>query len=135
MSVRGISVALRIPVLTIAAALSLQAAGAAAEIMDRSTPVRLLQGINERMQTCWVKSKDSAFRAYKVIPELDTRHGKPRILIVRAKASQGLPQLVIEASGKPARLSSYGPLASDPLAVRMDADVRRWLAGDSGCKD
>ena len=101
---------------------------------DRSTPVRFLQGLNALMQACWIQSRDRAFRDLRVIPELDTRTGKPRILIVKAKAAQGLPELVIEATGRPARLNSYGPLAKTALIVRMESDVVRWIEGDTGCK-
>lgn len=100
---------------------------------DRSAAIALLQRINASAQSCWVKSGDADFRSYRVIPELDTRTGTPRILVVGAKAAQGLPQLVIEARGTPARLSAYGPLASGPLSPRISADVNRWAGGDAAC--
>ncbi len=100
---------------------------------DNSAAIALLQKVNKGAQTCWMKSKDKDFRQYKVIPELDTRHGKPRILIVSAKATQGLPQMVIEADGTPAQLSTYGPLASDPIAARITQDVSRWRTGSVAC--
>jgi hypothetical protein len=106
----------------------------ALKINDRSAAVSVLQKVNNAAQACWVKSKDADFRPYRVIPELDTRAGKPRILIVEAKAAQGLPKLVIEAEGKPARIAAYGPLAQSPLAGRIKADVDRWAAGSSACK-
>ena len=107
--------------------------GALTATTDRSEAVALLQTINDQAQTCWMKSKDKAFRAYRVIPELDTRVGKPRILLVSAKAAQGLPQLVIEAEGKPARLTTYGPLASEPVSARINTDILRRTAGKTGC--
>ena len=100
---------------------------------NNSASVRLLQAINKNAQTCWVKSKDRVFRAYKIIPELDTRVGKPRILVVKARAAQGLPQMVIEAQGTPPNLSSYGPLGDTALGTRMNADIGRWAGGESGC--
>ena len=100
---------------------------------DNSAAIAVLQRVNTGAQTCWVKSKDKAFRAYKVIPELDTRAGKPRILILKAKSAQGLPQYVIEADGTPARLSTYGPLSSDPLSARMNEDIARWRTGNKKC--
>ena len=102
--------------------------------VDNSAATRLLQTVNAEAQACWMKSGDKAFRAYRVIPELDTRIGKPRILLVSAKAAQGLPQLVIEASGSPVRLSTYGPLASQPISGRINSDVSRWATGGKGCK-
>lgn len=107
--------------------------GALTATTDRSEAVALLQTINSQAQTCWMKSKDKAFRAYRVIPELDTRVGTPRILLVSAKAAQGLPQLVIEAEGKPARLTTYGPLTSDPVSARINKDILRWTSGKTGC--
>lgn len=98
---------------------------------DNRDAIRLLQGINAEAQRCW--RGERSFSAYRVIPELDTRAGRPRILLVRANAPQGLPRLVIEAHGTPARLESYGPLAGEDLAERIHADLRRWAAGDKGC--
>lgn len=105
----------------------------AAAPRDNSAAIALLQTVNDNAQSCWMKSRDKAFRAYRVIPELDTRVGKPRILLVDAKAAQGLPVYVIEAEGTPARLSAYGPLASDPVAARINGDLRRWSSGKTGC--
>lgn len=100
---------------------------------DNSAAIALLQKVNKGAQACWMKSRDKDFRQYKVIPELDTRHGKPRILILSAKATQGLPQYVIEADGTPAQLSTYGPLASEPIAARINEDVSRWRTGNTAC--
>jgi hypothetical protein len=101
---------------------------------DNSAAIAALQTINTNAQACWMKSKDKEFRKYRVIPELDTRAGKPRILIVSSKSTQGLPQYVIEADGTPARLSTYGPLSGESLGSRIDADVNRWQSGGKGCK-
>lgn len=101
---------------------------------DNTAAILALQTINTNAQACWMKSRDKEFRQYKVIPELDTRAGKPRILIVSSKSAQGLPQYVIEADGTPARLSTYGPLSGEALGTRIDADVNRWQNGGKGCK-
>jgi hypothetical protein len=101
-------------------------------VRDNSAAVAVLQKVNASAQDCWRKDKE--FKGLRVIPELDTMTGKPRILLVEAKAAQGLPKLVIEAEGKPARIASYGPLAQSPLAPRINADVARWAGGDAGCK-
>lgn len=100
-------------------------------IRDNSAAVALLQKVNSSAQSCW--GKDREFRAYRVIPELDTRTGKPRILVVEAKAAQGLPKYVIEADGKPAKIAAYGPLADGPLGARISSDVARWAGGNSSC--
>ncbi len=106
----------------------------ALKINDRSAAIAVLQRVNNNAQNCWVSSKDRDFKAYRVIPELDTRAGKPRILVVEAKAAQGLPKLVIEAEGKPAKIASYGPLAQSPLSGRINSDISRWAKGSTGCK-
>lgn len=103
------------------------------KLTDNSAAIRKLQAINKTAQTCWVKSKDKEFKNYKVIPELDTRVGKPRILIVSAKAAQGLPQYVIEAEGTPARVNTYGPLGNEPVGKRINSDIARWNRGEESC--
>lgn len=107
--------------------------GALYATVDNSAAVAVLQRVNAEAQQCWVGSVEREFAAYRVIPELDTHTGKPRILIVNAKAAQGLPQLVIEGSGNPVRLATYGPLTAKPLSTRINADVTRWATGGSGC--
>ncbi len=82
---------------------------------------------------CWFRSKDPAFKAYRLAPELTSQNGRPRILIVPAKNPNGLPLAVVEASGNPARLSAFGPLMSQPLGRRITSDVNRWVAGGDGC--
>ena len=93
---------------------------------------RLLQTINDRARRCW--AGDRAFRDLRIIPELDTRVGHPRILLVRAEAAQGLPRLVIQAEGSPARITTFGPLAGLPLSSRINADLERWTRGGEACR-
>lgn len=119
--------------LVLALAACQQTAGLPAlQIRDNSAAIAVLQKVNSSAQNCWTKEKE--FKAYRVIPELDTRTGKPRILLVEAKAAQGLPKLVIEADGRPAKIASYGPLAQSPLGPRINADVARWAGGGTSCK-
>jgi hypothetical protein len=82
---------------------------------------------------CWFRSKDPAFKAYKLAPELTSQNGRPRILIVPAKNPNGLPLAVIEATGNPARMSAFGPLMNQPLGKRITSDVNRWVAGGDAC--
>jgi hypothetical protein len=91
-------------------------------------PVATLQRINASAYECW--AKDKAFKAYGIIPELDTT-GTPRILIIPKGKPQSLPKLVITATGK--SVQTFGPLAGSPLAPRINADVARWAAGGTGC--
>ena len=90
--------------------------------------VSALQRINSSAYACW--RADKAFKAYGIIPELDTT-GTPRILIIPKGKPQALPKLVITAVGK--SVQTFGPLAQSALAPRINADVARWAAGDAGC--
>jgi hypothetical protein len=90
--------------------------------------VATLQRVNASAYECW--AKDKAFKAYGIIPELDTT-GTPRILIIPKGKPQSLPKLVITATGK--SVQTFGPLAQSNLAPRINSDVARWAAGNSGC--
>ncbi len=128
---------MRIALLPIAAAgLALtgcQGTSKTSPMSSNDAAVALLQTVNSSAQDCWSHKKDSDFRSYRIIPELDTRVGTPRILIVEAKSAQGLPKFVIEASGNPARIATYGPLSREPLGTRMNKDIERWQKGDASC--
>ena len=93
--------------------------------------VAILQRINDTAQRCWMKSGDPAFRPYRVVPELDTRPGKPRILVLRAGKASGLPELVIEVGQR--QLDAYGPLQNTGLAKRINGDIVRWGNGNTAC--
>ncbi|MEM0898334.1 MAG: hypothetical protein AAGI92_00090 [Pseudomonadota bacterium] len=101
--------------------------------VDASSSVSALQTINERGLRCWIRSSDSDFRRLALVPELDTRSGDPRILVVERGNSQGLPVLVISASGDPVTIETFGPLASEPLSNRINADIGAWMAGRTSC--
>jgi hypothetical protein len=90
--------------------------------------VATLQRVNASAYECW--GKDKVFKAYGIIPELDTT-GTPRILVVPKGKPQALPKLVITATGK--SVQTFGPLAASALAPRINADVARWAAGGTGC--
>ncbi len=107
--------------------------GGSMNLQVANAAVPALQTVNERAHVCWIRSGDRAFRGLAVIPELDTHSGKPRILIVERGKAQGLPRFVIEASGKPASVVTYGPLAGAGLSARINTDVARWAAGDPSC--
>ncbi len=82
---------------------------------------------------CWFKSGDKAFSTYKLAMELTSYSGRPRILAVPKHAPEGLPLLVVQAEGNPARLDAFGPMMQGPSAERIKHDVTRWAAGDKGC--
>lgn len=106
---------------------------ASLNLRDNSAAVALLQKVNTAARDCWIKSKDKDFRKFALIPELDTRAGRPRILVVEKKTAQGLPQFVIEADGNPAKILAYGPLGQSPLAGRINSDIAHWASGGAGC--
>lgn len=99
-----------------------------------ASPVSALQTINEAAVKCWHKSGDRAFRDLRTIPELDTSAGNPRLLVVQAGKAQGLPSLVIEASGDPVTISTYGPLATTVTGGRINRDIERWSTGPADCR-
>jgi hypothetical protein len=83
---------------------------------------------------CWFKSKDQAFAAYRLAPELNSFSGTPRILIVKKHAPEALPLLVVQASGTPAKMSAFGPLMNEPgMSARVNKDVTHWARGGQGC--
>jgi hypothetical protein len=90
--------------------------------------VATLQQVNSRAHACWLK--DSDFKDYGLVPELDTT-STPRILVVPRGKPQSLPQAVIIASSGSALF--YGPLSTSPLAGRIKDDISRWAAGAAGC--
>lgn len=118
-------------VLTLAAVV-LQACATPASVprglSDHALAVSTLQKVNAQAHACWLK--DSDFREYGLVPELDTS-GTPRLLIVPKGKPQALPQAVIIASADDARF--YGPLSASPLSGRINGDISRWASGRSGC--
>ncbi|MCD2182068.1 hypothetical protein [Rhizobium sp. GN54] len=93
------------------------------------TMERIALGAN----SCWFKSNDAAFKAYRLAPELNSFSGKPRILIVPRRSPESRPLLVVQAEGHPAKLSAFGPLMDEPVSGRVATDVKRWAAGGTGC--
>ena len=82
---------------------------------------------------CWFKSKDPAFARYSLAPELSSFSGKPRFLLVPKGQPEARPLLVVEGKSGSAEIDTYGPLTSQSLGRRVDADLGRWTAGDDGC--
>ncbi|WP_371071927.1 MULTISPECIES: hypothetical protein [unclassified Sinorhizobium] len=95
-----------------------------------STMERVAVGAN----SCWFKSGDAAFGAYRLAPELNSFSGRPRILLVHKSSPEGRPLLVVQAEGNPARLQAFGPMMAEPVADRISADVTRWAAGRRDCR-
>lgn len=101
--------------------------------VDASDATKVLSFINESAQKCWFKSGDRAFRGLAIIPELDTRAGSPRLLVVERGKAAGLPKMVIQADGSPVKITTYGPLAQSPVSARINDDVLAWSAGRNSC--
>jgi hypothetical protein len=93
-----------------------------------SVMVSTLQRINTQAHRCWLP--DSEFKAYGIVPELNTT-GTPRLLVIPRGKPQSLPQLVVTVAGSSPQV--YGPLAASPLAPRIEKDVARWAAGSTSC--
>jgi hypothetical protein len=103
---------------------------AALEIGALPVMERVALGANR----CWFKSKDPAFAAYRLAPELKSFTGTPRILIVKRNAPESLPLLVIQAQGSPAKLAAFGPLMQDKsISTRVTRDVNGWARGGKDC--
>ncbi|MEO1744907.1 MAG: hypothetical protein AAFR13_00080 [Pseudomonadota bacterium] len=110
------------------------AGGSLSADVQGKTAVAALQRVNEAGLRCWIRSGDDQFDGLALVPELDTRTGDPRILVVRRGQSQGLPQLVITASGgDPVNVTTFGPLVSAPVSERINSDILAWTAGRSAC--
>ncbi|APO74967.1 hypothetical protein AM571_CH02158 [Rhizobium etli 8C-3] len=95
-----------------------------------STMERVAVGAN----SCWFKSGDAAFSAYRLAPELNSFTGRPRILVVHKNSPEGRPLLVVQAEGNPARLQAFGPMMSEPVSTRIASDVTRWSGGGKTCR-
>lgn len=103
---------------------------AALEIGALSVMERVALGANR----CWFKSKDPAFAAYKLAPELKSFSGTPRILVVKKNSPESLPLLVVQAQGSPAKLAAFGPLMQDAAVnARVTRDVNSWARGGKDC--
>lgn len=103
---------------------------AALEIGALPVMERVALGANR----CWFKSKDPAFTAYRLAPELNSFTGTPRILIVKKHSPESRPLLVIQAQDHPAKLDAFGPLMSDTaIHARVNKDVNHWARGGKNC--
>ena len=80
----------------------------AAAVEVRALPV--MERVALGASRCWFKSKDPAFSAYRLAPELNS------------------------FTGTPARLDAFGPLMDDAMIkARVNKDVSRWARGGKDC--
>ena len=122
---------LLLPLLAVAALVGCQTKPPAPKANGGALPTmeRVALGAN----SCWFKSGDPAFKAYRLAPELNSFSGRPRILVVHRNAPESRPLLVVQAEGNPARLDAFGPLMSEAVGTRIATDVKRWAGGGTGC--
>lgn len=105
-----------------------------ASVETRGEPaLAVMERVALAARDCWFRGRDTAFAGYSMAPELDSHSGRPRILVVPRSNPGGLPLLVVEGQGKPARIQTFGPLLSGPNGSRIAADVARWQGGDRTC--
>jgi hypothetical protein len=126
--------------LSAAGIVALSACSTPAPTVQRPTQTKAESGL-DRMERvtlaanrCWFKSNDPAFARYSLAPELSSFSGKPRFLLVPKGRPEAKPLLVVEAQPGSRALSTYGPVMGMPLGARVNSDVRRWNAGDGGCR-
>ncbi len=110
-------------------------------INTKENPVQAVTAIAKTAQTCWFKSKDPAFRDYRMSSEVNSFAGRPRFLLVKRSDPNGLPTLVVQAeakgdaaSGKYTNIQTYGPLLQSRNGKRITDDVARWSKGNRTCK-
>lgn len=82
---------------------------------------------------CWITSRDPAFAAYTLAPELSSFSGKPRFLLVPRGKPEARPLLVVEGQSGSTNVATYGPLMSVKLAGRISSDIDRWGNGSASC--
>lgn len=99
----------------------------------KSAALRVMEQVSIAAYKCWFASKDPAFRSYRFANELNSMSGQPRFLLVPSKNFGGLPALVVQARGNSSEVELFGPLLSEPLGSRVNADVARWRSGDTSC--
>jgi hypothetical protein len=99
---------------------------------DRSA-LSTMERVAVAANSCWFKSGDAAFAAYKLAPELNSFSGRPRILVVHEGNPESRPLLVVQAEGNPSKLDAFGPMMQSPLGTRIAHDVTRWASGSKSC--
>lgn len=110
-------------------------------LKSKQEPTAIMVKIAKAAQTCWFKSKDVAFRNYRLANEVNSPAGRPRILLVPKSDPSALPKLVVQAekkgdttSGNFTDIQAYGPILSTSSGSRITNDVKRWATGNGECK-
>ena len=103
------------------------------DFISNQTPLNVMEQIALNIKQCWFKHDKVEFRPYSLAPELASFTGRPRILIVPKNNPADRPLLVIEASGQPTKISTYGPLMSGNMERIIINDIYRWIKSDNRC--
>ena len=110
-------------------------------LRTKDSPTTAITKIARTAQTCWFKSKDPAFKNFRMSNEVNSYAGRPRVLLVKRTDPNGLPLLVIQAeksgsgqSGTFTNIQTFGPLLQTMNGKRIVEDVKRWSTGNKSCK-
>lgn len=107
----------------------------AISVPQPTSAVGIVSAVAKNAQVCWFKSKDPAFKKYKLASEVDSYIGRPRILLVPKNKPTGLPLLVVEAekTGRVAQVRTFGPILASSQGPRIQRDIANWRSGRSDC--
>jgi hypothetical protein len=105
------------------------------ELSTSTAALPLIVAIGKNMQTCWFKTNDATFRAFRLANETNSYAGKPRLLLVPKNQPTGLPSLVVEAQTNVGntRLQAFGPLLATGAGAAISKDLKNWTSGDNAC--
>jgi hypothetical protein len=99
----------------------------------KSASLRVMEQVAISAHKCWFASKDKAFAKYSMANELNNFGGTPRFLLVPRSNYGGRPLLVVQARGHSSEVEVFGPLTSEALGSRINADISRWRGGNPSC--
>lgn len=122
---------LLLPLAAVAALAACQTKTPAPKVNGGALPT--MERVALAANSCWFKSGDPAFKAYRLAPELNSFSGRPRILVVHRNSPESRPLLVVQAEGNPAKLDAFGPMMGEAVGARIAGDVQRWAGGGKGC--
>ncbi len=104
-----------------------------AAVAKADTGLDRMERLTLTANRCWIKSRDPAFVAYTLAPELSSFSGKPRFLLVPRGKPEARPLLVVEGRSGSTNVATYGPLMNDTIAGRITSDIGRWSNGSASC--
>jgi len=134
-SLRHISVCATAILGLLAAGCTANNSGALSAKSAPKTPQSTMVHVAKRIQACWFKNGNAAFKPYRMAAEVNSFSGKPRVLIVPKNRPGGLPKLVVQAErvNGITTVSTFGPLLQSSGGARLESSVRHWARGNSSC--